>query len=51
MPRTPQEILVPPKIQIYPDDIKFMIFNLNDEEVTQEHINEAIIIGESEGRI
>jgi hypothetical protein len=35
----------------YPDDIKFMICNLNNEHVTQEQINEAKIIGERVGRL
>jgi hypothetical protein len=35
----------------YPNDINLMICNLNDEQVTQEHINEARRIGERERRL
>jgi hypothetical protein len=35
----------------YPDDMNFVIFNLNDEQVTQEEINESRKIGEIEGRL
>jgi hypothetical protein len=36
----------PRKDEDYPNDINFMICNLNDEQVTQEQINEARRIGE-----
>jgi hypothetical protein len=35
----------------YLDGMNFMICNLNDQQVTQEHINEARRIGEREGRL
>jgi len=35
----------------YPEDISFMICNFNNENVTQEHINEAKKIGERKGRL
>jgi hypothetical protein len=41
----------PRQYEDYPDDINFMICNLNNEQVTQEQINEARRIGEREGRL
>jgi hypothetical protein len=41
----------PQRDEYYPDNMNFMICNLNDEQVTQEQINEARRIGEREGRL
>jgi hypothetical protein len=46
-----REYECPRKDEDYPGDIKFMICNINDEQVTQEKINESKRIGEREGRI
>jgi len=41
----------PQQDEHYLEDINFMIYNFNDEHVTQEQINEAIRIEEREGRL
>jgi hypothetical protein len=41
----------PRKDEDYPDDINFMICNLNEEQTTQDLVDKARRIGEREGRL
>jgi hypothetical protein len=46
-----KEYEFPRKDEYYPDDINFMIFNLNDEKTVQDMVDKARKIGEREGRL